>query len=84
MTTINPNWKDQARANIKECFDKENADRFIQLQKNMVNEEIKNQKDIRFDFLATASLSATLEQNQIMMLYFDRNIAYFENQLKNL
>jgi hypothetical protein len=50
----------------------------------MLQEEIKNQKDVRFDFIATVSLSLSLEENQEMMLYFDRNINYFENQLKQI
>ena len=81
---LNNNWREQLKTNLKTNFDNNKTLRFVNLFKQMIEAEIQNQKDLQVDFIATVATRLDLEDNQKMMLYFERNINYFENQLKNL
>jgi hypothetical protein len=87
MTTDNTNWADVKTkwlGDLQASIHLNKQEKFIEMQRKRIQLEIQNQKDMRSDFIYLLSGYFTSEQNQEMMLYFDRNIAYFENLLKEI
>ena len=71
-----------SKEELKARFEVRDSERRENLLKQMIESEIQNQEDLRSDYIFTGGFVTDSDLHQRIMLYIDRNISHFENELK--